>query len=267
MGGGAGNHRRRHRPISRHPSRCQDCLPKPLHFGQKGKQRDTYLCFSSILPLRQSPHTQSQACTPAASLPATMAPPYLNTPRTDVNETILSPDKRIGFDSEIASFIAPPNADQIHPSNGQAFASRTLMTPVARAPLARRRHLNAKPEFTPLLKSAAKNRMFRDNDSKENPDVSTPGGSRLRMSVGASSPAFPDHSVMVDSSVTGMDHTPVIHESSSSMSTPIPMMPRKGELGLGNADGNILSLKEQEAVSLPSLTRVSTNPDSETGKD
>jgi hypothetical protein len=173
-----------------------------------------------------------------------MAPPYLNTPRTDVNETMLSPDKQIGFDSEIASFIAPPNADQVYAAGG----SRAFMTPGGRAPLARRRNLNAKPEFTPLLKSAAKNRMFRDRDAKENPDMETPAASKLRRSVLASSPAFPDNSVMVDSSISGMDHTPVIHESSSSMSTPIPAMPRRGELDLGNGDGNVLTLKEQEAV-------------------
>jgi hypothetical protein len=176
-----------------------------------------------------------------------MAPPFVNTPRTDVNETLISPAKRFGFDSEIASFVAPTNGDQLYTNNGGRGA---FMTPGGRAPLARRRNLNAKPEFTPLLKSAAKNRMFRDGIGKENPDVDS---SRLKMSVTASSPAFPDHSEMVDSSsLTNMDHTPVIHESSSSMSTPIPALPQKGELGL-NGDGNILTLKEQEAVRPSSL--------------
>jgi hypothetical protein len=178
-----------------------------------------------------------------------MAHEYLDSPRTDVNETWISPNKKIGFDSEIASFIAPANGDQLFPNGQQPYSSRPLMTPGGRAPLARRRNLNAKPEFTPLLKSAAKNRMFGDRDSKENSELQTPGASKLRMSLEASSPAFPDRSMMVDSSMTGVDHTPMIHESSSSMGTPIPRLPRKGELGL-NGDGNILTLKEQEAVRL-----------------
>jgi hypothetical protein len=46
-----------------------------------------------------------------------------------------------------------------------------------------------------------------------------------------------------------MDQTPMPIQSSSSFSTPIPALPQRGELGLGANNGNLLTLKEQEAVS------------------
>jgi hypothetical protein len=77
--------------------------------------------------------------------------------------------------------------------------------------------------------------------------LSTPAG--LKAGYIPSSPHLPEAS-MLDSQLTSEDHTPMpMAESSSTMSTPVPVLSKRGELGMGGDGGNVLTLREQEAVS------------------
>lgn len=143
--------------------------------------------------------------------------------------------------SEMPSFSAPAGKDDllkaVRNQKSTAFA-----TP--RAPLAgRNRNAQAKPEFTPLLKSATRNRhVMRDGESKENHGLATPAA--LKSGYKFSSPMVPEPSSLVDSSMVS-EHTPMVPTDSSSMaSTPMALPNNRGEMG----DGNVLTLREQEAV-------------------
>jgi hypothetical protein len=170
---------------------------------------------------------------------------YIETPRTDaVDRTRYTiPDL-----SEIQSFVAPAGGDDLLNAmrNGK---NNTFATPSARAPLASRsRNAQAKNEFTPLLKSAAKNRYMRqDKEAKENHGgLTTPAA--LKAGYKFSSPAMPDTSSIVDVSMSD-DNTPLAPvDSSSAMSTPMAL-PRRGDMGMAGDGGNVLTLREQEAVS------------------
>jgi hypothetical protein len=88
----------------------------------------------------------------------------------------------------------------------------------------------------------------RDRDTKEN-GLATPAA--LKPDFRLSSPMLPEHSILGESESVSVDQTPIpLPESSSSMSTPLPALPRRGEMGLGANNGNLLTLKEQEAVSI-----------------
>lgn len=80
---------------------------------------------------------------------------------------------------------------------------------------------------------------------KDNLGPITPAA--LKAGFQLSSPALPEQSMLGDSQLTSMDQTPMpIAHSSSSLSTPMPALPQRGELGLAS-NGNLLTLKEQEA--------------------
>lgn len=84
--------------------------------------------------------------------------------------------------------------------------------------------------------------VMRDRESKENHGLTTPAV--LKPGYRFSSPMVPEQSSLVDSSMVS-EHTPVaLVESSSEVSTPMAL-PHRGEMG----DGNVLTLREQEAVS------------------
>lgn len=147
--------------------------------------------------------------------------------------------------SEMPSFTAPAGKDDLLKAvrNQQATGFAT-----PRAPLAgRNRNAQTKNEFTPLLKSAARNRaVMRDAESKENHGLTTPAA--LKAGYRFSSPMVPEASV-VDSSMLS-EHTPLVPTDSSSMdNTPIALPNNRGEMG----DGNVLTLREQEAVSYITL--------------
>jgi hypothetical protein len=170
-----------------------------------------------------------------------MAHHFVETPRTEAGDQtrFTIPDF-----SEMPSFAAPAGKDDllnaVRNQKSNAFA-----TPSARAPLAgRNRNAQAKNEFTPLLKSAARNRMvMRDGESKENHGLATPAA--LKAGYRFSSPMVPEASSLVDSSMIS-EHTPMVPTDSSSMtSTPMALPNNRGEMG----DGNVLTLREQEAVS------------------
>jgi hypothetical protein len=186
-----------------------------------------------------------------------MAHHMLDTPRTEAVDRTRA---TVNLDfSEMPSFMPPGGADDLVKamnSRGPGNRHISLATPSARAPLAARRNPPAKAEFTPLLQSAAKNRLAMRQGAGAG--AAKEGGARgvdtpavLRAGYHFSSPALPEASVLLESEITSVDQTPVpIAESSIAMSTPIPILPKKGELGLANGDGaNLLTLKEQEAVS------------------
>jgi len=136
-----------------------------------------------------------------------------------------------------------------------------MRTPRARPPLGDRRNFASKNEFTPLLKSAAKNRLVRGN-GKENTQPQTPAG--LKDGYGIESPALPfNSSVMIDDRTgsslgdlnpQGTPAGPTI--SSSAASTPMAILPNRGE-GPLNHGRSLATLREQEAVSRAAVAHIS----------
>ncbi|KAL2671675.1 hypothetical protein IWX47DRAFT_622067 [Phyllosticta citricarpa] len=135
---------------------------------------------------------------------------------------------------------------------------RGLTTPKARNPLVSKRNPPGKQEFTPLLKSAMKNRItssiydMEDGNANgglfkkgiETPAVLKPGYKF------DNSPALPEASVY-DNSTSDVTETngtpgPPPPASSSFMSTPLAVN-KDGNAMLDR--GNMLTLREQEAVS------------------
>ena len=179
-----------------------------------------------------------------------MAHNFPNTPQTDAVDRTRA-TLNLDF-SEMPSFLPPDgNDDLVKAVRGRASRYVPLRTPSARAPLVGRPNPPAKQEFTPLLKSATRNQMLqqdRDRNTKEN-GLTTPAA--LKPDFRLSSPMLPEHSILGESVSMSVDQTPIpLAESSSSMSTPLPALPKRGEMGLGANNGNLLTLKEQEAVSI-----------------
>lgn len=174
-----------------------------------------------------------------------MAHHFVNTPQTEaVDRTRFT---TLDF-SEMASFHAPAGKDDL--TKAVRNRNNAFATPSARAPLAHRsKNGQMKNEFTPLLKSATKNAMFgKDKGSKENNGLATPAA--LKPGFMLSSPHVPDASTMGDSSIVS-DHTPVADVNSSSFDNSTPMQLPKGQLD----GGNVLTLREQEAVCYAYMTR------------
>jgi hypothetical protein len=161
-----------------------------------------------------------------------MAYNYLSSPGTDRHDTthFQQPDM-----SMEGSFHAPADRDNLF--------SKQQRTP--RNPLASRRNPAVKVEFTPLMKSAMANRTRQANG------LTTPIGLKAGFKVGAT--PLPEASTMdVQSSSfseTSMARTPMPQAAdSSAMSTPMAL-PRRAEGEMDNGNGNVLTLREQEAVS------------------
>lgn len=176
-----------------------------------------------------------------------MPGPFIDTPRTergDQTHAILDQDF-----SEMPSFIPPSGADDLMKAvRNKTGRQNYLTTPSARNHLAQLRNPNTKPEFTPLLQSAVRNQQVRRGEYKQN-GIATPAA--MKPGFQLSSPALPEVSEIGDDNPS-TEETPIpIPESSSAiMSTPIPTLPQRGELGLNGDGGNVLTLKEQEAVSM-----------------
>lgn len=168
-----------------------------------------------------------------------MAHHYIDSP--EKTEFEVGDRTRLTMDfSEIASFVAPDGKDDLLKAVRNQKATG-FVTP--RAPLAgRNRNVQRGNEFTPLLKSAMQNRRgIHDGESKENHGLATPAA--LKAGYRFSSPMAPEATV-VDSSVIS-EHTPMVPTDSSSMdNTPMALPNNRGEMG----DGNVLTLREQEAV-------------------
>ncbi|TKA75034.1 hypothetical protein B0A49_02181, partial [Cryomyces minteri] len=141
---------------------------------------------------------------------------------------------------------------QLYEAFTSARGGPATKTPRTRNVLGDRRNPPGKPEFTPLLKSATRNRLMgRDQKGKDDGVPQTPAF--LKPGYTSNTPSLPvDSSAVMYGEHTGSSAdledqgTPAPPApSSSAMSTPIAMPKRKGE-GLLN-DGNMMSLKEQEA--------------------
>ena len=167
---------------------------------------------------------------------------FVDSPHTEIGDKT----RLTTFDfTEMPSFQAPAGKDNLLNAVRNPQGRNKFTTP-ARAPLASRsRNAQAKNEFTPLLQSAAKNRMafaMRGKEEKENGGLATPAA--LKAGFQLDSPGVPDASSMDNSSMMS-DHTPMPEVNSSSFENSTPMALPKGQLD----GGNVLTLREQEAVS------------------
>lgn len=170
-----------------------------------------------------------------------MAHSYLDTPRTEAADMTRFTQPDIDFSKE-ESFQAPAGRDTLF---NQMSGART-----PRAPLAQLRNHNAKNEFTPMLKSATANRTRQVNNLL-NGKLTTPAALKPGFDLGGS--PLPDATALESSSFSETSingRTPIPQASSSAMSTPMAL-PRRAEGELDTGNGNVLTLREQEAVSRP----------------
>lgn len=184
-----------------------------------------------------------------------MAFPVLDTPRTELgDQTRLTGAADLEFSTE--NSIPSPSKeghDLLKQIRGMRIADNG--TPRSRLPLTERRAMPNKNEFTPLLKSATRNRVSQPNGilNKENRYLKTPQA--LKNSYRSNSPALPLNSSVIleentESSAPdgGDSEAPIPNVSSSSaLSTPMVALPRRGE-GPLDQGGNLATLREQEAV-------------------
>ena len=207
----------------------------------------------------------------------TMAYQYVDTPRTEAGDRTHFSAGNLSF-SEVQPYPSPSKdpsnnlVSQLRSKNGP----QALKTPRARNALLSMRNPSARAEFTPLLKSAAHNRFFTSAskmrsfpEEKENttddlvnsmlahgPGAApqTPAYLRAGYRETHQTPALPIDSSILDGEHTGSsaggNGTPAAPAvaSSSILSTPMPVLPPRGEEGRGD-QGNVLTLREQEAVS------------------
>lgn len=159
--------------------------------------------------------------------------------------------------SEEASFREPQGGDLLFDKFKQLNGARQPILSTPRAALARKRNPNAKNEFTPMLKSATANRT-RQVNGLLNGKIETPAA--LRPGFEISGTPLPEASTMDvmnsssinESGVDGRTPGPEMPSSSDFMSTPMAL-PKRGQEAL-DGSGNVLTLREQEAVSTLHIT-------------
>lgn len=159
-----------------------------------------------------------------------MAQVFLSSPGgTDYHDTTHFQQPDMSVEN---SFQAPAGRDNL-------FARQR--TP-GRNPLAALRNPAAKAEFTPMLKSATANRTRQVNG------LTTPIGLKAGFKVGGT--PLPEASTMDVQSSSFSESSMAVPQAadSSAMSTPMAL-PRRAEGELDNGNGNVLTLREQEAVS------------------
>ena len=186
-----------------------------------------------------------------------MAGRYLDTPRTEYDDQtrMMTTADEVDFSME-PSFQAPPGHDNIL-AQARGGKSQTLRTPSARSNLVSQRAKPGKAEFTPLLKSATANRAKQMNGR----GVGALNFGRGPTTPAALKPGYVDNdSPLPEASVYDAVNSSSISEfrandtsippavSSSILSTPMPIQRKDGEGPLDG--GNVLSLREQEEVSL-----------------
>jgi hypothetical protein len=179
---------------------------------------------------------------------------YINSPQTELGEMTRmdTTQAHLDFSEEEPSFRAPEGRDNLFKQMGGARQPRALSTP--RAPLASLRNPNARNEFTPLMKSATTNRTRQVNGLLKGGPI-TPAALKQGFDFGGNTP-LPEASTMdvmnsstvSDSAVDGRTPLPDM-DGSSDMSTPMAL-PTRGQESL-EGNGNVLTLREQEAVSSP----------------
>lgn len=206
--------------------------------------------------------------------------PYIDTPRTEVdgNATYLTNGNRSAgrthlsaLDSVENSFQSPSKDEDIvkviqdgRKRNSGGFK---LTTPRAgtgpktsRSALDKRQLPTAAPakgEFTPLMQSATRNNMKNMLGARGGGGPKTPSYLKSNYRSNQNTPGLPEMSAMHEAEDTGDQATPVPQiASSSAQSTPLP---KTG--GLLN-DGQNMTLKEQEKVTVSTYCSGSTNADS-----
>jgi hypothetical protein len=165
---------------------------------------------------------------------------FIDSPRTEHGDRTRNElDSAYDFSAE-ESFRAPPG-DNIF--GKQPNGTRTPVRNIAAL-----RNANARAEFTPLMKSATANRTRQVNGLLKG-GPATPAAMKPDFQIGAT--PLPEASTMdvLSSSFTETDvnRTPMPQQDSSDVSTPLAL-PRRGEGELDNGNGNVLTLREQEAV-------------------
>ena len=183
---------------------------------------------------------------------------YLETPGTDAgNGTPLTNGNNIENLAPDSSFLSPLKKQDGLVLQLQKDLGTKLKAPRFRTPLADRNNVRLPPpqaEFTPLLKSATKRSQIRRNGET---GVETPAFLKAGYKV-KSSPVLPqpENSVVYgdESRVTAdaQDEKSLLRQmaSSSAQSTPLATLPLRNGREILPDQGNQLTLREQENVSL-----------------
>lgn len=192
-----------------------------------------------------------------------MAAPYINTPGTERGDVtnFSAHNLDMSFAQPFASPSKNPSENLRNHMKGMRGAQQPMKTPRVRNALVDRRNPGGpkSQEFTPLLKSAQRNRMLQQSilEEKENEiDGGVPNTpAAFRSSYASQATQLPVNSSMLDgedtaSSANGdLQATPVAPVASSSMldSTPMAQMPDRANGGILEQGGNALTLRDQEA--------------------
>lgn len=197
-----------------------------------------------------------------------MAPGYIDTPQTTAGDKTyltngldrldeLSPEKSFASPSKDNDLLRQiqmtrkgNGLDIKTPRAGGRAALRTL--PNGALP---------KGEFTPLMKSVAKKNLMRRASGRGSALLETPAGLANGYKSNGQTPALPrgDLSQLYNdntSSSVGDDaHATPLPQvaTSSSQSTPLAQLPGRDGHGGVVGDGNLMTLREQEHVSIPSF--------------
>ena len=190
-----------------------------------------------------------------------MPPVYIDSPRTEISDTSrLSSIHELDFSIEPSfhspakrnnGLVAQARSNKTTSITNKTLAASALRTPNIRTALNDRRNPPAKAEFTPLLKSATKNRKSqRDAVLLQPRDGGLETPAALKPNYNFDTPRLPELSMVNDSSSLSIGNdqsTPMAPAVSSSvMSTPLPEIQAEGGAALDG--GNILTLREQEVV-------------------
>lgn len=181
---------------------------------------------------------------------------YVETPRTDAgNATYMTNGHDFENFSAEPSLLSPLKRKDDMVSQMRNGRGINLKTPRARVPLADRRNLPGRTEFTPLLQSVARKKLERNGKLSGAPE--TPAFLKASYQ-GSDSPALPVGDVsgvygsVLGSSVLGDgdgDGPPIPQvASSSAQSTPLAVLPKRDAAGVLTDQGNMMTLREQENV-------------------
>lgn len=196
-----------------------------------------------------------------ARLSTTMAFPMLDTPRTDFGASVTQyPGGLDDFTTE--NSIPSPSKDGNDLLRQIRGMRNPIVTPMSRVPLADRRNPQpARAEFTPLLKSATRNRRIqtgrRKSDSHHDLEKPpTPAG--FRDSFRSDAGELPINSSVLEeetaSSAGDLIAAPMVPSSSSAPVTPLSVLRANN----GADGGNMATLREQEAVSTRAIVSLYT---------
>lgn len=182
---------------------------------------------------------------------------FVETPRTDAgNATYMSNAHNLENFSVENSFLSPSKSRDDLVSQLRNGRGLSLRTPRSRVPFTDRQNLSKAPlrgEFTPLLKSAARNNMLRRGQLSGVPQ--TPAFLKAGYQE-TNSPALPNAEITglygddTGSSVSvDGEGTPVPQiASSSAQSTPLAVLPKRDAGGVLADQGNVMTLREQENI-------------------